>query len=213
MCGRKENHCPILRHRPVHDSSNALQAKPHTVLHFSCLTITKASIECHYTCATLRPARTRFAAQAHWLHLRATGVAMPARKRIILLIDDEEHQLRLHEMVLELSGYTVLTASSGRQGLALLASCTVDEVLLDYEMPEMDGGKVAAEIKKIHPGLPILMLSGHEALPESALQFVNGFVSKGNAPTFLQLAIQQLLPRTEKRKLRGIGLRRSTKCA
>ena len=103
---------------------------------------------------------------------------MPARKRIILLIDDEEHQLRLHEMVLELSGYTVLTASSGRQGLALLASCTVDEVLLDYEMPEMDGGKVAAEIKKIHPGLPILMLSGHEALPESALQFVNGFVSK-----------------------------------
>ena len=56
---------------------------------------------------------------------------MPARKRIILLIDDEEHQLRLHEMVLELSGYIVLTASSGRQGLALLSSCTVDEVLLD----------------------------------------------------------------------------------
>ncbi len=69
---------------------------------------------------------------------------MPARKRIILLIDDEQRQLRLHELVLELSGYTVLTASSGRQGLALLSSCTVDEVLLDYEMPEMDGGKVAA---------------------------------------------------------------------
>ena len=138
---------------------------------------------------------------------------MPARKRIILLIDDEQKQLRLHEMVLELSGYTVLTASSGRQGLALLSSCTVDEVLLDYEMPEMDGGMVAAEIKKTHPELPILMLSGHEALPESALQFVNGFVSKGNAPTFLQLAIQQLLPRAETRKLRGIGLRRSTKCA
>jgi len=138
---------------------------------------------------------------------------MPAGKRIILVIDDEQQQLSLHEMVLEHSGYTVLTASSGRQGMALLSSCTVDEVLLDYEMPEMDGGKVAAEIKKTHPELPILMLSGHEALPESALQFVNGFVSKGNAPTFLQLAIRQLLPRTEKRKLRGIGLRRSTKCA
>ena len=138
---------------------------------------------------------------------------MPARKRIILLIDDEPQQLSLHEMVLELSGYTVLTASSGRQGLALLSSHHVDEVLLDYEMPEMDGGMVAAEIKKTHPELPILMLSGHVSLPETALQFVNGFVSKGNAPTFLQLAIRQLLPRVEKRRPRGVRLRRSTKCA
>ena len=137
---------------------------------------------------------------------------MPARKRIILLIDDEQQQLSLHEMVLELSGYTVLTAS-GRQGLALLSSHRVDEVLLDYEMPEMDGGMVAAEIKKTHPELPILMLSGHGALPETALQFVNGFVSKGNAPIFLQLAIRQLLPRVEKRRPRGVRLRRSTKCA
>ena len=138
---------------------------------------------------------------------------MPARKRIILLIDDEPQQLSLHEMVLELSGYTVLTASSGRQGLALLCSHHVDEVLLDYEMPEMDGGMVAAEIKKTHPELPILMLSGHVSLPETALQFVNGFVSKGNAPIFLLLAIRQLLPRVEKRRPRGVRLRRSTKCA
>ncbi len=138
---------------------------------------------------------------------------MPARKRIILLIDDEQQQLSLHEMVLELSGYTVLTASSGRQGLALLSSHHVDEVLLDYEMPEMNGGMVAAEIKKTHPELPILMLSGHGALPETALQFVNGFVSKGNAPIFLQLAIRQLLPRAENCRPRGVGLRRSTKCA
>ncbi len=89
----------------------------------------------------------------------------------------------------------------------------MDEVLLDYEMPEMDGGMVAAEIKKTHPELPILMLSGHGALPKTALHFVNGFVSKGNTPTFLQLAIQQLLPRVEKRRLSGGGLRRSTKCA
>ena len=45
-------------------------------------------------------------------------------------------RLSLHEMVLELSGYTILTASSGRQGLALLSSHHVDEVLLDYEMPQ-----------------------------------------------------------------------------
>ena len=123
---------------------------------------------------------------------------MPVRQGTILLIDDEERQLDLHKMVLENSGYIVLTASNGRQGLELLSSCTGDEVLLDYEMPEMDGGEVAAEIKKTHPELPILMLSGCAVLPESALQFVNGFVSKGNAPTFLELAIRELLPHAER---------------
>src|SRR5207245_183575 len=81
-------------------------------------------------------ARQRFDAPHLRSSLRASGVSMPARKRIILLIDDEPQQLSLHEMVLELSGYTVLTASSGRQGLALLSSHHVDEVLLDYEMPQ-----------------------------------------------------------------------------
>lgn len=118
---------------------------------------------------------------------------MPAGQRTILLVDDEQQLLSMHKMVLEHSGYRVLTASSGRQGLELLSTCTVDEVVLDYEMPGMDGGRVAAEMKKTHPKLPILMLSGQGALPESALQFVDGFVSKGNAPTFLQLAIRQLL--------------------
>lgn len=130
---------------------------------------------------------------------------MPAQQRTILLVDDELQQLSVHKMVLEHSGFLVLTASDGRQGLELLSTCRVDEVVLDYEMPEMDGGKLAAEIRKMHPELPILMLSGREALPESALQFVDGFVSKGNAPTFLQLAIRQLLQYGKARKpVRGI---------
>jgi len=148
------------------------------------------------------------------LCFRAKGVAVSVRQGTILLIYDEERQLNLHKMVLENSGYIVLTASNGRQGLELLSSCPVDEVLLDYEMPEMDGGEVAAEIKKTHPELPILMLSGYELLPKDALQFVNGFVSKRNVPTFLQLAIRELLPRAAKQTpVRGSDLCRSRKRA
>jgi CheY-like chemotaxis protein len=121
-------------------------------------------------------------------------LSLPTGQRTILLVDDEQQQLSVHKMVLEYWGYLVLTATCGRRGIELLSTCTVDEVVVDYEMPGMDGGRVAAEIKRTHPDLPILMLSGQETLPQSALQFVDGFVSKGNAPTFLQLAIRQLLP-------------------
>jgi CheY-like chemotaxis protein len=146
-----------------------------------------------------RADQERGSATHNRLCVRAKGGAMPREQRTILLIDDEQQLLNMHKMILEESGYLVLTANSGRQGLKLLSTCTVDEVVLDYDMPEMDGGRVAAEIKKTRPELPVLMLSGQE-VPESALQFVDGFVSKGNAPTFLQLAIRQLLPYRVRRK-------------
>ncbi|PYX56665.1 MAG: hypothetical protein DMG73_14910, partial [Acidobacteria bacterium] len=96
------------------------------------MTLKTQAPECNHSGA---PLRWRGRGSLHRTYAPVSahrGVSMPARKRIILLIEDEQQQLSLHEMVLELSGYTVLTASSGRQGLALLSSHRVDEVLLDY---------------------------------------------------------------------------------
>jgi CheY-like chemotaxis protein len=57
----------------------------------------------------------------------------------ILCIDDDWNSLESLETLLELNGYDVLIATSGRQGLELLASHRVDGVILDYRMPEMHG--------------------------------------------------------------------------
>lgn len=108
-------------------------------------------------------------------------------RRTILCIDDYETGLTVRKAFLEAKGYRVLAASSGRQGLELLASNPVDGVVVDYKMPEMDGEAVSAEIRRIKPGVPILLFSGYAAeIPARLLQRVDGYFPKGESlPEFL----------------------------
>jgi CheY-like chemotaxis protein len=110
----------------------------------------------------------------------------PTSKRTILCIDDDEAVLRYEKALLERSGYTVLTASSAQQGLRLATMCKCDAVLLDYEMPGMNGHQVASEIKRVRPDLMVILLSGSD-VPSHALASVDAFVPKLEAS-------RQLLP-------------------
>jgi DNA-binding response OmpR family regulator len=125
---------------------------------------------------------------------------MARRQKTLLCVDDNRSSLKICKMILEDSGYKVLTASSGREGVEVFASNAIDAVILDYKMPEMNGELVAAEMKRANPRIPILMLSGWGSLPESTLQLVDEFVAKGDPVEFLLLAVQQVLRRGEKRK-------------
>jgi len=79
----------------------------------------------------------------------------------------------------------VITASSGRIGLRLLGRHPVQLVVLDYGMPEMNGEAVAREIRRTHPHVPILMLSGQIDIPKRASSTVDAFVAKGQPPAVL----------------------------
>jgi CheY-like chemotaxis protein len=125
---------------------------------------------------------------------------MARRQKTLLCIDDNQSSLKICKIILEDVGYRVLTSSSAREGLEVFASHAVDAVILDYQMPEMNGELVAAEMKRTNPEIPILMLSGWVSLPESALLLVDEFVAKGDPVEFMLLAIQQLLSRGKKRK-------------
>jgi CheY-like chemotaxis protein len=107
-------------------------------------------------------------------------------KRTILCIDDDEAILRYEKALLEKSGYAVLAAASAQQGLRLATMCKCDAVLLDYEMPGMNGHEVAVEIKRVRPELKVILLSGTE-VPTQALALADAFVPKLEAN-------QQLLP-------------------
>jgi CheY-like chemotaxis protein len=64
------------------------------------------------------------------------------------------------ERLLEAAGHTVIEAESGAAGLASLAGATVDCVLTDLGMPEMNGWEVARAIKARAPQIPVLLLTG-----------------------------------------------------
>ncbi|MGA8530064.1 MAG: response regulator [Acidobacteriaceae bacterium] len=91
----------------------------------------------------------------------------------ILCIDDEALGLQIRKAVLERAGYHVLTAIDGAAGLALFRKESVDGVVLDYYMPEMDGGTVAETMRRERPGIPIMLLSAYINLPTEVVRLAD----------------------------------------
>ncbi len=81
-------------------------------------------------------------------------------KGTILLVDDDVDVRLVLSEILKLEGYAVQTANDGRQGLRMLEENTVDLVITDVLMPEMDGLEVIRTIRKINSSVPIIAMSG-----------------------------------------------------
>jgi CheY-like chemotaxis protein len=118
---------------------------------------------------------------------------MSRAKATILCIDDHWNGLIGRKMLLEQSGYNVLEASGGDEGLKLFRSHPVDAVVLDYQMPGMNGDVVAAKMKRINSDVPIMLLSAYEPLPANKLSSVDSFLSKSQPPNILLSRLQDLL--------------------
>ncbi|MBL4583814.1 MAG: PAS domain S-box protein [Pseudomonadales bacterium] len=83
-----------------------------------------------------------------------------AGKETILAVDDELDLLNMVSKLLTMYGYKVYTASSARIALEILRNQSVDLVLSDVVMPEMDGYVLAGKIRAQYPTLPIQLVSG-----------------------------------------------------
>ena len=118
---------------------------------------------------------------------------MSRAKATILCIDDHWSGLIGRKMLLEQSGYQVLEASGGDEGLKLFRSHTIDAVVLDYQMPGMNGDVVAAKMKRINSRVPIMLLSAYGPLPKNKLSSVDSFLSKSQPPKILLSKLQDLL--------------------
>jgi CheY-like chemotaxis protein len=113
---------------------------------------------------------------------------------VILCIDDEDLGLEIRKMVLEREGFSVLTAKDGVTGLSLFdTEQQIDAVVVDFAMPGMDGGQVAAILRKRKPDIPILMLSAYVALPEEVMRVVSVSATKGDGAFTLVEKLKELL--------------------
>jgi CheY-like chemotaxis protein len=123
------------------------------------------------------------------------GQAFRAPKRTVLCIDDDSIVLRYQRTLLESSGYNVLTTPSAHQGLTMaLMLPRLDAVVLDYQMPEMNGHEVAVAIKKRRPETLIVMFSASE-IPQETLKLVDAVVLKTDAAGQLLPTVGQLCNR------------------
>jgi len=119
-------------------------------------------------------------------------IRLKPQHKIVLCIDDNEDMLECERAFLESVGYTVLTAPSGGKALELASVHSVDVIVVDYFMPEMNGQEVAIEMRRLRPQAPIIMLSGAMDIPEQALKSVDAFIAKDQLASHLLTAIVQL---------------------
>lgn len=107
----------------------------------------------------------------------------------ILLVDDELEQLLLRAQVMSLRGFPVLTADNPSDAIFMMAEDTIDKielVILDYDMPGMNGCDLADTLKLMRPELKIILYSGASDIPRNEMTSIDTFVSKADGmPTLI----------------------------
>lgn len=79
----------------------------------------------------------------------------------ILAIDDDSTTVGVLKDLLDLSGYSVLTAPEGQEGMEVFAKVRPDLVITDIQMPNMDGLEVLRHVRNIDDTVPVILLTGH----------------------------------------------------
>ena len=89
----------------------------------------------------------------------------------VLLIDDDQSLRSVLRRGLERAGYEVREAGEGGAALKLLASAAADLVITDLVMPDMEGIALILSLRKSHPRLPVIAMSGGGRMgPDSYLK-------------------------------------------
>lgn len=92
----------------------------------------------------------------------------------ILVVDDNPNLVEFVRLLLTHHGFSVRTALSGRECLERLRGETIDLVVLDVMMPQMDGLTVCRELKQLYPSLSVMLLTAKDDLATRAAAMALG---------------------------------------
>jgi CheY-like chemotaxis protein len=138
----------------------------------------------------------------------------------ILLVDDNSLGMAARRSVLEELGHRVVTSSSAAEALELCGKHSFDVVVTDYKMPKMNGIELIGRLRKQHPAVAVILISGFTdtlgfdetstgadiVLQKSAnevsqlIRAVNRLLRKQHSPK--KPAASQAVSKTDKRKTR-----------
>lgn len=116
----------------------------------------------------------------------------------VLCVDDDALTMQLLSLILRKHGYEVFTSVDAIRAIQLLKREPIDLALLDYEMPHMNGGELAAFVKHEDLETKVILFSGKSIIPHHHLAFVDRFVQKSEGVEALLEAIESLLPITKR---------------
>ncbi len=128
------------------------------------------------------------------MRAQAVGAAQPDS---ILLLDDNAIQAATRQAILKRAGYFVIAALNPRRVLEQFQAndfpVPIQLVLTDHMMPEMNGAEFVRKLRKTHPELPIIVISG---LEEAAVEYEDlnvQFHTKPLLPEHLLSSVQRMV--------------------
>ena len=120
-------------------------------------------------------------------------------KRRILLIEDNEQNRYLATFLLQARGWEVVHASDGRSGIALAGQCNPALILLDIQLPGMDGYAVARALRLDQKlaRIPIVAVTSY-AMPGDRERCLaagcNGYIEKPVDPATFAVEVERFVP-------------------
>jgi len=112
----------------------------------------------------------------------------------ILLVDDEESIHLLYREELEEDGYEVHSALSGEEALEKLGIISPDLVILDINMPGINGIDVLRRMKEMHPQLPVILCSAYQEFKQDLASWASdAYIVKSANLEELKAAVQKHL--------------------
>jgi CheY-like chemotaxis protein len=124
-------------------------------------------------------------------------------KKVILCVDDNEQELSVLKFMLETNGYRVLSAISGKDAVAAFSDNSVDLVLADYAMPQMNGNQLVDRLKQIASHVPMILLGDPQRMG-GEIHGADALLAKKNCSS------QELLERIKVMSARKRGPRKGT---
>jgi CheY-like chemotaxis protein len=107
--------------------------------------------------------------------------ALGVSPKHILVVDDEPIVCDAVKMMLEFDGHKIETANGAEEALRLFEKSPFDVVITDYSMPGMKGNELAARLKALRPGQPVVMITAYAemlAVEQTPLDAVDHLISK-----------------------------------
>jgi len=101
----------------------------------------------------------------------------------VLIIDDEKKICSLLARIIELEGFTVFQAATGKEGLKVLAAQDISVVISDVKLPDVNGIELVKQIKKIKPYVEIINLTAFGTISDGVMAIKNGafdYITKGD---------------------------------
>src|SRR5262249_53220714 len=113
----------------------------------------------------------------------------------VLVVDDEEDSLEVAQMLLEMAGATVITATNGREALTSIKAQRPHFILSDLSMPDVDGWRLVYDLNRDRTtaDIPVIALTAHAIPGDRERALKAGFVNYITKPLDPDKFIQQLL--------------------